>query len=226
MSPTETPSSLASFSVTTPPSRQARAAHGQHVRAACRTRQTFEIGWYDERCTDVLIGTLPRDDGVFTPDLHRVGHDVRARENLLDDMRVMGILLRIRRDLQVEVLDLPELLLDDVVDTITQAQAREQKRRATGDADDGHEEAPLVAEEVACRNLAREREPAPDGPDALEQDAPWPALGARGSMRSAGRSRSEESTANRVASKVIPTLKAKANSAMVTSMGEELMGSA
>lgn len=31
--------------------------------------KTFEIGWYDERCTDVLIGTLPRDDGVFTPDL-------------------------------------------------------------------------------------------------------------------------------------------------------------
>ena len=53
-----------------------------------------------------------------------------------------------------------------------------------------------------------------------------PALGARGSMRSAGRSRSEESTANKVASKVMPTLKAKADSAMGISTGEELMGSA
>ena len=55
------------------------------------------------------------------------------------------------------MLYLPELLLDDVVDAISQAQAREQQCRATCDADDRHEEAALVAEEVARRHLARKR---------------------------------------------------------------------
>ncbi len=53
-----------------------------------------------------------------------------------------------------------------------------------------------------------------------------PGLGARGNMSKAGRSRSEESTANNVASKVMPTLRPKAKSAMGMSMGDEFTGKA
>ena len=74
-------------------------------------------------------------------------------------------------DDDVVVHQLAVLHIDDVVDGILQPQARQQKRRAAGDAHARHDETALVAEDVAERHLPRERETAPQGPDALQQNA-------------------------------------------------------
>ena len=74
-------------------------------------------------------------------------------------------------DDDVVVHQLAVLHVDDVVDGILQPQARQQKRRAAGDAHARHDETALVAEDVAERHLPREREAAPQGPDALQQNA-------------------------------------------------------
>ena len=71
----------------------------------------------------------------------------------------------------VEAIHFAVLLIDDVVDGVLQPQACEQQRGAARDADDSHEEAALVAEQVSRRDLPAERHPAPQRADALEQDA-------------------------------------------------------
>jgi hypothetical protein len=53
----------------------------------------------------------------------------------------------------VVVHQLAVLHVDDVVDGVLQPQARQQQRRAAGDADHGHDQAPLVAEDIAKRHL-------------------------------------------------------------------------
>ena len=116
-----------------------------------------KVAWHGDRCAYVLVGSPARDDGVFAAHVRRLRHDVGARQDVLDDARVSRTLLVACLYLEVEMLYLPELLLDDVVDATSQAQAREQQCRATCDADDRHEEAALVAEEVARRHLARKR---------------------------------------------------------------------
>ncbi len=74
-------------------------------------------------------------------------------------------------DNSVVVIKLAVLLVDDVVDGVLQPQARKQKRCTASDAHDRHDKAALVAEEVARSDLPGERQAAPHGTDALEQDA-------------------------------------------------------
>ena len=72
---------------------------------------------------------------------------------------------------RVVVVQLAKLLVDDVVDGILQAKARKKQSRAAGDADDGHAEASLIAEEVARGNLPREGQSTPNRTNALQQNA-------------------------------------------------------
>ena len=72
----------------------------------------------------------------------------------------------------VEAIHLAVLLIDDVVDGVLQPQAREQQGGAAGDADDGHEETALVAEQVSCTSPSTLNVILlHSGRDALEQDA-------------------------------------------------------
>ncbi|MCH4845207.1 hypothetical protein LF912_00440 [Bifidobacterium longum] len=75
-------------------------------------------------------------------------------------------------DGHVIALDLAELDVDDVPDRVVQAEADEHQRRAAADADDGHEEAPLVAQDVARADLPGERHAPPQRADMFQQDAP------------------------------------------------------
>ena len=101
-------------------------------------------------------GEIPR--GVFPNPLFHLGFLVR---------RAIGV----HTDDGVVMIELAILLVDDVVDGVLQPQAREQKRRTAGDAHDRHDEAALVAEEVARSDLPGERQAVPQRADALEQDA-------------------------------------------------------
>ena len=74
-------------------------------------------------------------------------------------------------DGRVVVDDGPKLQVDDVPDGVMQTKAHQKEGRAARDADDGHEQAPLVAKEVAGRHLPGEGEAPPQGTDALQQDA-------------------------------------------------------
>ena len=60
---------------------------------------------------------------------------------------------------------------DDVGDGILNAPADDEQARTAGYADHGHDEAFLIAEDVAERHLPGERQPPPDGADAFEQDS-------------------------------------------------------
>ena len=78
--------------------------------------------------------------------------------------------VRVQADDGVVVLDRPELVVDDVPNRIMQAEADEHQRRAAADADEGHEETPLVAEDVPAGDLPGERHPPPQRSDVFEQD--------------------------------------------------------
>ena len=79
--------------------------------------------------------------------------------------------VRVQADDGVVVLDRSELVVDDVPDRIVQAEPDQHQRRAAADADDGHEEAPFVAEDVPAGDLPGERHPPPQRSDVFEQDA-------------------------------------------------------
>ena len=117
---------------------------------------------------------------------HRVrGHNIAVIQDGLDGAPPVGAGLVVAGDVVLErdggvVLDdLAELLVDDVVDGVGEPQPREQQRRASCNADHGHDEALLVAEQVAERHLPRKGEPAPQRRGALQQDAPARFRGAR-----------------------------------------------
>ena len=67
--------------------------------------------------------------------------------------------------------DFAELLIHDVVDRIAQAEARQHQRAAARHADDRHEQALFIAEQVAACHLAGERQPLPHKRNALQQNA-------------------------------------------------------
>ena len=120
---------------------------------------------------DPRYGVVGRDPGALALG---VGGDAIGHRLAL---RVSGV--GVHAHGRVVVVELAELLVDDVVDGVLEPQAREQQRGAAGDADDGHAQAALVAEEVARRDLPAEGHPAPHRPHALEQDALAGLRGAR-----------------------------------------------
>ena len=65
---------------------------------------------------------------------------------------------------------LAELFGYDVADGVLQAEARHQQRRAAGHADDRHEKALFVSEQVARRHLVGEFHALPHGGDALQKN--------------------------------------------------------
>ena len=100
------------------------------------------------------------------------------------DVRGRGVVRE--PDHHVVVDDGAVLAVDDVPDGIVQAEAHEEERRAARDADDRHEEAPLVAEEVPEGDLPREGDAAPQRRETLEQDA-LAGLGGAGKHERRGR---------------------------------------
>ena len=124
------------------------------------------------RCPgDPRDGIVGKDPGATALGVsgHAIGHGIA--------LRVGGI--GVHAHGHVVVVELAELLVDDVVDGVLEPQAREQQRRAAGDADDSHAQAALVAEQVARRDLPAEGHPAPHRPHALEQDTLAGLRGAR-----------------------------------------------
>jgi len=71
----------------------------------------------------------------------------------LDGVHIISRRVTGESDHRVVVKDGAVLAVDDVPDGIMQAKAHEEQGRAARDANDRHEEAPLVAEEVAAGNL-------------------------------------------------------------------------
>ena len=72
---------------------------------------------------------------------------------------------------EIVVRDALVLLGNELGDRILDGEAADDQRRAAHDAGNGHEEAALIAEEVARRDLVQKRQAAPDEGDALEKDA-------------------------------------------------------
>ena len=120
---------------------------------------------------DGLVVAVGRRLHVLVLHAHDAGHLAAILQAAHHAMHVEldGLVIEAHR--RVKVNDGPILAVDDVPDGVVQAKANEQQGRAAGDADDRHEEAPLVTEEVAEGNLPGKGEAAPHGDDALEQDA-------------------------------------------------------
>ncbi len=83
-----------------------------------------------------------------------VGADIGARRNV---------------DGEVILIYISELLIHYVVYRVTQPECGQKQRRATRDAENGHEETFLVSDYIARRNLCRKSEMAPDDGDTFEE---------------------------------------------------------
>ena len=95
----------------------------------------------------------------------------RLRKQLVELGSLLFVQLVLERDDGVVLDDLAILDVDDVIDGIVQPEPREQQSRASRNADDGHDETLLVAEDVAARHFPREGKALPQRSDPLEQDA-------------------------------------------------------
>ena len=77
----------------------------------------------------------------------------------------------VREDCQLVPVDLPVLLIHNVVDGIPQSESGQQQGTAARHPDHGHNKALFVPEQVARRDLDREGKPAPYEGNMLQPDA-------------------------------------------------------
>ena len=129
------------------------------------------VAWHHEFEALFVIAAFDGRDHVLGMHGREVAHRIALRERFLHLLLALFRSLVARAHHEVIVVDIVELLVDDVVDGILQAKPRQQQRRTAGNADDGHEETPLIAEYVARRDFPGERKPAPQRANPLEQNA-------------------------------------------------------
>ena len=82
--------------------------------------------------------------------------------------------------------NLVKLLVQDGENGLVKAEAGDDQSRAAADADHGHPEPPLVAEQIAHGHLPGEGQPVPHKPHPLQQNPP-PRLGGLGAHQICGR---------------------------------------